>query len=292
MLILKIQYDSYENGEFTAEHIVDIETLLDIFEENTQIIQTKRSYTIKRPYIKFFLQSEDNYLKISHFAKDAFSVEYCNEPDDKLYFGNFYKKTIKQILILFSENNIAELNRKIPRTRKSEKSLIKSFLKLDFTYSYRYKGYFDLILFSVLTLPFVISAIVLLFKTPTSYFILIPFLFFLFPLSIPFFLIRLNLNYVKNSKNKSITISSGSSIIKYVQDNQAIEFDKSDIKELEIYEASGYRNPFSSYSFARIILKNGTSIDISHMILDSFSISYKLKIVPTKTIRKFYPYIK
>jgi hypothetical protein len=292
MLILKIQYDSYEAGEFTAEQCVDIDTLLDIFEENTQIIQTKRSYTIKRPYIKFFLKNGDNYLKISHFAKDAFSVEYCNEPDDKLYVGNYYKKTIKQILVNFSENNFEALNKKIPRTNKNEKQLIKAFFKLDFTYLYRFRGYFDLIFNSILFFPLAIGGILLLFKTPLGFLSLFPLTFLLFPILILYFLIRLNMNYVRNSKGKNITISSGLTTIKYVCDNHEIVFDKTDIKELLIYEASGYRNPYSNYSFARIILKNGVTIDISHMILDSYLISYKLNKIPSKRIRKIYPYIK
>jgi hypothetical protein len=292
MLILKIQYDSCEAGEFSSEQSVNLDTLLDIFEENTQIIQTKRSYTIKRPYIKFFIQNEDNYLKISHFAKDAFSVEYCNEPDDKLYSGNFYKKTIRQIIIYFSENNFGAINRKIPRTKKNETALIRTFQNLDFTYSYRYRGYFDLTFFSVLFLPLCIGEILLLVDTPFSFLTLIPLTLLFFPILILFFHIRLNMNYVRNSIGKNITISSGSKTITYIYDNHAIEFNKSDIKELIIYEASGYRNPFSFYSFARFILNNGVIIDISHMILDSYLISYKLKRIPTKTIKKIYPYIK
>jgi hypothetical protein len=292
MLILKIQYDSYEAGEFASEQNVNIDTLLDIFEENTQIIQTRRSYTIKRPYIKFFLQHGDNFLKISHFAKDAFSVEYCNEPDDKLYQGNFYKKTIKQILVYFSENNFEALNKKIPRTNKNEMQLIKAFYKLDFTYSYRYRGYFDMLFNSILFLPLAICGILLLYITPLGGLTLIPLIFLLSPLLIICFLIRLNLNYIKNSKGKIITLSSGSTMIKYVYDNHTIEFNKSDIKELIIYHASAHRNPFSSYSFARLYLKNGTTIDISHMILDSYLVSYKLNRIPSKRIYKIYPYIK
>lgn len=292
MPLLKIQYGHFESGEFTPENSVSLDSIFKIFEENTQIIPLKYSYTINKPYIKFFLRNEGNYLKVSHYAKDAFQVDFYNILDKKLHTGNFYKKSTKQILANFAEENYEAINNKIPITNSNAKQFINSFENLDFTYSYKYKGYLFHILNSILILPF-LGVLYLFFNQPFGLLELFMLCFFLLPmLLLIVFLIRIDLNYVKNSKGKIITISSGAQQIKFIQDEKELIFFKSDIREVITYESSGGRNPFMAYSFTKIILKNDIKIDISFMILENDRILNKLKRIPPKRIYVYYPYIK
>lgn len=292
MLYLKIQYGHYESGEFTSEISVTLDSLLKIFEENTQTISWKYSYTINKRYIKFYLRNEKSYLRVSHYAKDAFQVDYYNIQDKKLHSGNFYKKSTKQLLTYFAEENYEAICLKIPRNNNNAKLLINSFENLNFTYSYKYRGYLSHVLNSVLILPLLCPVYLFLNQTFD-----LPMLFMLCCFLSPFllliiFLIRIDLNYVKNSKGKIITISAGAPQIKYIQDNQELIFNKSDIKEVISYDASGGRNPFMAYSFTKIILKNDIKIDISFMILENDKILNKLKRIPSKRNYVYYPYIK
>lgn len=291
MLTLKLQYDTFETGEFTEEYTVDTNSILEIFEEHTKIIKTKLSYTISKPYVKFFLKNGENYLLVMHFAKDAFPIEYCNELDDKLYSGNFYKNSVKTILELFSNKSFDALNKAIPRTKKNGLSLIRCFKREDFTYNYKYGGLAWLIIHTVLTFPFIVIIVAFGLKYSFNFaFFFISIIMSFFPISVVmhFFL---NYNYVKKSKGITIKISSGSSKITINHFNYLYEFEKSEIKEIKIYEAAGLRNPFNGYSFSRIVLNDNRAFNITNMIIEPYELEYKLRGIECKTLRKFYPYI-
>jgi hypothetical protein len=288
MTTLKLQYDNFDTGEFTEEKTVDKQTLLTIFDENTEIVKANRTYSIKRPLIKFYLRKGENYLCIMHFTKDAFKVWYCNDPDTRLFEGNYYKKNVRKLLELFFDNNLVELNKFIPRTTKSEKSLISLFMTSDFLYIYRPKGLIYLALCTLMFLPGVYLFIYLTFISQDK---VLAIMTSIFPLIIIFHFI-LHFNYIKRSKNISIKVSSGSSKVVVYDDKKLYEFSKEDIKEVFQVTGSGFRNPYIGYSFSRIILNDSKIFDISYMIIEPYELKYKLSNVPTKQIARFYPFIK
>jgi hypothetical protein len=288
MTTLKLQYDNYETGEFTEDKYVDKKTLLTIFDQNTEIVPFHKTYTIKQPLIKFYIKTKENYLCVMHFTKDAFTVWYCNDADKQLFEGNFYKKNVRKILELFIDNKFDELNILIPRSKNSEKSLIKSFATSDFLYTFKKRGVHFLILFSVILLPlhyFFLSSIFI------RYDLFLAIISSMFPIA-NFFLIRLHFNYIKHSKDTSIKISSGSPIVTVYNDRGTFEFAKYEVKILLQYFGAGYRNPYAEYSFSRIVLYDNRTFDISYMLIEPSELKFKLSKVTTKRIYKFYPYIK
>ena len=288
MTTLKLQYDNFETGEFTEEKTVDKDSLLTIFDQNTEIVDVYRTYTIKRPLVKFYLKTDGNYLCVMHFTKDAFTVWYCNDPDTKLFEGNFYKKSVRKILELFSDKKFDELNKFIPRTTNSENELITAFLKSDFLYTFKKRGVFFLILYSIIILPI---HYIFLSSIFISQDIFVAIIMSMFPIT-NIFLFRLHFNHVNHSKNISIKVSSGSPNIIVFNNNEKAEFTKNEIKLLLLYIGAGHRNPFAEYSFSRIVLNDNRIFDISYMVIEPSELKYKLSKVPTKQIDKFYPYMK
>lgn len=288
MMTLKLQYDHYETGEFTEEKSVDKETLLTIFDQNTELVPFHKTYTIKRPLIKFYIKKGENYLCVMHYTKDSFTLWYCNEPDTKLFEGNYNKKRARKIIELFIEDKFDQLNKFIPRTTYNEKLLIKSFIKSDFLYTYKKRGEFLLILYSAILSPMhylFLSSIFILHDLYLASIISI------FPI-VNFFLIMLHVNYIEHSKNTSIKISSGSKHVIVSKDGKTYEFNKGEIKILLQYIGVVGRNPFAQYGFSRIVLLDNRTFDISNMIIEPFELRYKISKVPTKCIEKIYPYIK
>lgn len=300
MTTLKLQYGNFETGEFTEEKSIDKESLLELFEQNTEIVPLYSTYTIKRPLIKFFVKTRENYLCVKHFAKDAFTVWYCNDLDKKVFEGNFYKESVIKILELFIDSKFDELDKFIPRTTKSKKALIKEFIAIDFIYAYKRRGVFFLIFYSVLSSPLYYIFLSFIFLVHNRSFVTIKLLLstatlFLvlsvFPIA-NLFLFRLYFNYTKHSKNISIKVSSGSANITIYNETEIVEFTKDEIKILLQYFGAGVKSPFALYSFSRIILNDNRVFDISYMIIDPYELQLKLSKVPTKRIDKFYPYIK
>lgn len=292
MVTLKLQYDTFETGEFTEEQSVDTDTLIAIFKEHTEIVKTKYSFTICKPYVRLFVQDGNNFLEVKHFAKDVFAVDYCNDPDTKLYTGNFYKRSVITILELFADGNFEALNKAIPRTKKSEEVLVKQFKPEDFTYTYRYRGLWSLLFNIIMPLPLTLLwmiFIVMSFSNPIYLFLAL--IFSYFP-AILVMLLLLNHNYIKNSKGKSIRISSGSPEIVYTNNGVVSVINKSEIKGFSTNVSSGPRNPFAGFSYTRIVLNDGSAIVISHLLLDPLFLKAKMLKISNKTVFKFYPYIR
>ena len=290
MLTLKLQYENFESGEFTDEIAVDKDALLKLFEEHTQI--NNPYHTISSARIKFFLSEGGHYLSAMHFSKDAFTVFYCNANDDKLYTGNFYKASVKTMLEYFALQNYNALNKLIPRTTSNKSELQKRFSNEDFTYRYKYRGLIWLLIHSVITIPLFYVMYQMGMKTSFGIsFILLALPVSIYPVSVIMHLI-LNCNYVKKSKGKSLKISKGSSTVIFTDHENRVVFEKPDIEEIIIVEGSGPRNPFFLYNYTRIILKNREVCEIPFMILHSGLLILKLKDIPIKRKRVFYPFIR
>lgn len=288
MTTLKLQYEFYEEGEFTDEESVNYNSIKSIFEEKTEIIKTKSSFTINEPYTKFYIRNNNNYLKISHFAKDAFTVEYSNVIDNRFHSGNFYKKSIMPIIELFCNQNYLELNKIIPSTNKNVSELIKSYIAKDFTYHFSHKGIIWLLINCIITVALNIYIIGLILSKPILFILIIPSIFSVM-LIMHFFL---HINHITKSKNSSIRISSGCPKIVYMNNSNKKEFDKSEILKVINYSGFPTKNPFANYSFTRVFLKDNSSIEIGYMIIDGYDLRYKLRKINFEIKYVFYPYIK
>jgi hypothetical protein len=292
MLKLKIQYSHYETGEFTEEQPVDESTLLRIFKEHTELIETPHSFTIKRAFVTFYITNENHYLRIMHFAKNAFVVEYMNTTDNIPHMGNFYINTVEDIIIEFARGNYYCLVNKIPLPKEKNNPLLDElFEEKRFVYSYKRRGFWSLLFFiamlSTLTIMYLL-AIIAVFFSP------IVILFIPFPLLLSFgifYTFKIYATYKESSEGISIRITTGSSKFTLTKKNESKEFNKSDMKELRIYSTNQYKMPWGDYNFCRLIFNDKKTIDITFMIMDHWILESKFKGVPVIKIDKFYPYI-
>lgn len=297
---LKLQYDSFETGEFTKEQEVDLHTLLTVFEENATIVKsyTRNRITINRPGVCLYLQDGQNFLRVQHFTKDAFTVDYCNDPDDRLYSGNFYKKSVKAILTLFAQQQHSQLCKQIPRTQRSESHTIKLFKEDDFVYHYKNQYLFSYLfnLFAEIFL-FIFFFAMLVFSIVEydrmGAFILFPLILTLLLLALIISVLILQKNYLENSKNKSIKVSSGSPEIVITENGKRITFNKSDIREVLFCGNFSIRRRLSlnNFSHIKIILKDKRVLNVTNMLIEGELLLHKLKNVPNKKVYQFYPYI-
>jgi hypothetical protein len=292
MTTLKIQYINFDEGEFTEEQPIDYKSFIEMFDkEANDRFYTKYSWTINNNYIKYFIKVDNaQYMVIEHISKDVYSITFAEQIDKYVYGNNFYGDTIKDLCKLFFDNAFLTLKDKLGQLETKTISLINQFIQIDYTYSYKYKKIFDLIFGSMnlfISIPFLIFG----FTMPLGINI-IPLLFSISFLTGYFFLIKLHINHLKESKYKSITISSVHDEIIVTDDNSEISFTKSDIKRLLIVKSAGFRNPYVGYEFAQIILKNDNIINISSMIMEPFLIAKKIEGVEKLQKVVTYAYIK
>jgi hypothetical protein len=293
MITIKLQYNNFDEGEFTEEQPIDYASFLEIFDkEANDRFYTKYSWTINNNYIKYFINLDNvQFMVIEHIAKDVYSITFAEQIDKYVYGNNFYDDTIKDLCKLYFDNAFLTLKDKLGKLETKTISLINQFKQIDYTYSFRFKKQFDLIFGSIYFLTMAIIFLVGAILTPMG--INIPLM--LFSISFftgYFFLIRLHLNHLKESKNKSITISSVHEEITVKNDDEEINCVKSDIKKLQLINSAGFRNPYAGYGYTQIILNNNIIINISDMIMDTFLIAKKIDGVEKLQKVVTYAYIK
>lgn len=291
MIKLKIQYNTYEDGEFTEENEYSLEEIIEVINIKTKPIHLKHSTQINHQSIKFYFQDGENYLKAEHIGKNAFHMYYCNEIETELYQGNYYLPKVIRLITLFYKGEYDELNRIIPKTSLREKKLIKSFATEDFVYLKKNVDLSNFFLWSLFPLIFLTA-----FLTNPSFAALL-----FLVLGLPFFIsiaymLRIRNNYKKSSSINAIKISRGINTISVWEDSVEYEFDKGDIVDLLIVDPNlkwAHRGtPFDSYGYTQIKLKNGKILIITSMVIDVIEMEYKVSNIPHRIEKKFYPYIQ
>jgi hypothetical protein len=292
LITIKLQYNNFDEGEFTEEQPIDYASFLEIFDkEANDRFDTKYSWTINNNYIKYFINGDNaHYTVIEHLGKEVYSFTYFNKIDKYAYGNNFYYNTIIELCKLYFENDFSALKQELGKSEKKATKLINFFTQHSLTYSFKHKKYFSLIIGSFY--PLMGCAILfneLIFRNRVNVLLLI---FSILLFTIYFFLIKLHLNHLKESKNKSITISSGNDNIKVNIEDIEIKFVKSDIKKLIVVNSTSFRNPFAEYEYTQIILNNDSIINITDMIIDTYLMEKKLKGVEKEKKATGYAYIK
>jgi hypothetical protein len=292
MITIKLQYNNFDEGEFTEEQPIEFESFIKIFDElANDRIYSKYSWTINNNYIKYFIKVDNAHcMVIEHISKDVYSITFAEQIDKYAFCNNFYNDTVKELCKLYFNKDFSILKEKLVKSDIKATIFLKRFIQIDYTYSYKYKKIFDLI-FGLFYLLAGIILLIIGIEIPLGINI-IPLLFSISFLTGYFFLIKLHLNHLKESKNKSITISSVHDEIIVTDYNSEITFTKSDIKRLLIVKSAGFRNPYVGYEFAQIILKNDSIINISSMIMDPFLIAKKIEGVEKLQKVVTYAYIK
>jgi len=118
----------------------------------------------------------------------------------------------------------------------------------------------------------IIAALTKASSIPMAGFIALGILSLLF-LTIGIFLIRLCINHYRASKNKILSISRGNPLFYYGDVNAPTVYDKNNIRQVVQY--GGTRSSNDRLSRTEIIFKDGSTINVSGLILSSDIMSAK-----------------
>jgi hypothetical protein len=292
-LTSKIQYNTFEPGEFAEERKRNYEEIVTIIEnfpwgkqrEKLQIDLTNPSITIQDDIL--------SYLKLSLYYNGKFV----------LYFFDGNSLYSKSLLHYNEAYNIIEAYMKTKSINFSEfkkqnvlfKPLKIHFISNEFIYKvdpdkpFKYVSaatIFPLALFLGLIVYFFI-------KTPFSNLNVVPFIFllFVFPL-LGGINLMLTINYFVYSKGKSLRLSKGSNIFQYGDIENPQTFNKSDINEIIIKQNTAIRCPWGDFTLSFIYMKDGSIIKIPNILLSGNSIQLKNPTIQTAIKNTYIPYWK
>jgi len=287
MTTLKIQYIDYESGEFTDKQTVDYDSFISIFKnEANDKHYSKYSWTIGHIKIKYYLSTDDTYfLLIEHNAKNGYKVTFCSKDDKCCLSNNFYSNSLNELCKEYFDKNFVILKGKLRISEDCYNSVLKSFKELKFTYSYKHPTiYLFSYIYYLLWWPFPILFLIAHFYIPFA-------IFSTGLLILMVFHIRLHYRHYIESKNKTITISSGHEEIKITIGVVEYNFLKSDILKVR-FVSSGGRNPYGPYEYTQLGLKDGSVVNISNMLISTFKMDDKIKNIKKENRSVGYAYIK
>lgn len=294
---LKVRYHYQEDGEFSNDCEVNFDGVLELFHLATEIVYTKKDFTIKYPNITFFIQSGENFITIFHFAKDVFTVRFCSEEGSRVHEQMFYKKDVLHLLSLFNEQKYDDLSSRIEITKEKKKNLIGEFVTRSFTYTSEKarvpRSIYDTILNAAFPLLFLGSFIYIYFSPLDKGkwgFLACLLVLFVLSFSVFYSVIRLEIDYYKKAKNIKLKISKGEPLIHISIDEKRIEVKKQDISRVTIVDSTTRFYQF--YSFTKMELCNGEVFIIPDLIISPTDLIYKIGKVEIKKVHKFYPLIK
>ncbi|NVN96401.1 MAG: hypothetical protein HXX18_14090 [Bacteroidetes bacterium] len=287
MIILKLQYSNFEEGEFTEEQIIDYSSFLELFnKEDNDKIYSKHSWTLEHDRIKYFLNIENTYfIIIEHIARDGYKVTFSELNDKNIYENGFYNSSIEDILKLFFNTNFEALKKEFKIATTNNLSIINRFNRNFFEYEYNdiVIGQFALTLFVYSIVPCFFIAFANL-----STCIIITFILLLAAI----FLCWIHFNHIRESKNKSIIISSGNEEVVLTINDYEYKFFKKDIKKLKLITDAGKLSLLTFYNYSQILLNNGSIINITNMIIEPTLMDEKIRFTEKENKVKLFPYIK
>jgi hypothetical protein len=276
-MILRVDFKTDIFREFDIDKEVSLNEFIEIFNEHTTLKETQNSYTINSPFINMYLINGSYYLKITHFAKDAFAISLNIDGEKFGYTGKYYKDSIPKIVSAFSEYRIQDL-----KSYLKEKVSARKWSPIDFEvtdYTFFQKGFFrpemipDIIIFFAINslLFFVSDSIFMIVITITCSFSIISHqaLFYI--------------NHYKCSKNIIVIISRNELKIRIDGIEKIIK--NNDIKSVV------YHSQRSMTTYSDVTLKNGNIFQFSEEIFNINKIANSSLNIKTVLSNRF-PYIK
>ncbi len=134
-MILRVDFTTDDFREFDIDKEVNFEEFSAIFEELTQLHESRQSFVIDRQGINFYLINAPFYLKITHFTKDAFHVVFFREGEKHAFAGNFYHKDIPELAYALYQKRNDDLHRYVKNPAYDHKWSAKDFETTDYTFS-------------------------------------------------------------------------------------------------------------------------------------------------------------
>ncbi len=293
-LTCKIQYKTFEPGEFTDIKQVDFITAVDIIEKfpwGEQRDHIAIDFTC--PSVSFEY-APDCILKLSLYYNNKFILYFFN--GKHLYSKSFidYKAAYSFIEYFFKHQSIdfSAFKKETPWFKK----VVNHFRTADFVYTVKGKtiySFFDFGTFMVSIVQLIFLPLFLSYsitKTFNLYALLLFLLVFSVWGGINYFLL---ITYYFYSKNKYLQLSKGNDIFLWGEYPGNIKkYSKSDINEIMVRQNEGSRCPWGDFTLTFIFMKDGSFLKIPSTLLDGMNIHFKIPDVPYKVKQTVIPHLK
>lgn len=276
-MILRVDFKTDIFREFDIDKDVSLNEFIDIFNELTTLKETQNSYIISSPFMNMYLINGIYYLKITHFAKDAFILTLNIKGEKYGFTGKYYKESISKIVSAFSENRIQDLKSYLKEKISARKWNPKDFEATD--YSFFQKRFFRPVMISDIVIFFAINS--MLFFVSDSIFMIV--LTINCSFSIISFEALFYINHYKCSKNIIVNISRNELKIR-------IDGIEKIIKNNEI-ESVVYHSQRSYTTYSDVKLKDGSIFQFSEEIFHIYKIANSSLNIKYLWSNRF-PYIK
>jgi hypothetical protein len=288
-LITKAQYGNFEQGEFTERKQRSYEETIQLIEafpweeqrRNLQVNLTGASITIEG--------KDGNFLKLALYYHGKFILYYL-DADHRLFEQSYLKCSDTYSFILaFFRDGAAPVDFKQQHTFLQNVST--HFKDRDFSYrmtpgkitALALLGcFFGLMLSSWIP-------IVTVRGLPTAS---LPFL--ILPAVMSIFLIGqvpLTINHYRAARGRLLVISAGKSEFFYGPAHLPKSYDKSEILEMVTYGMRGRGGGYNWLTRVELSLRNGTSINISCLIISRSALTGKLPACPQREKKVLFPFI-
>ena len=288
----KLQFGTFETGEFTEEKVRSYEDTIKVIEEfpwkkeraNIVIALTNPSITLQN--------KEQEYLKLAIFFNEKFVLHFIGK-EQKLYTQSFSGKSDSYPIIqqFFKDEPFDLKGFKLENTWLQHP--LKHFVTQDFHYRITPESTKKFLL-RTSSIPFAFTIFMLLMiifswhKTPVVVLVLI-----LLP---AIFLIGggLNLllyfNYLSVVKGKELIMSNGNATFYFGDAGSLNEYSKSDIRQVIHCSNNGTRSVTSRFAFVAIQMINGEKLFIPNLLVDDSDLMSRLWMCNIEKRNKF-PYI-
>jgi len=255
----KLQYKTYEKGEYSDEKVRSLEETLLLI--NNFPWEEQRGVDIQLTGPSVTIQDEyGNYLKAALYFRGKFCLYYL-DLDHHLY--EYHTPELKDVCAVVVDffNGHIDLD-------KFERNLFSIGNKNHFTsndFVYRVRAWRVILLSWGIIIFFLIFTIFVFFIVQTT----APFIVILVPGLLSLFMAGILL-YILNRylacSNQFLQVSKGNSVFSFGNDTNEQTYDKSEIKEIILFGPLGTRSPNTFYVF-EIYFKDKSVIKFSNMLI-------------------------
>lgn len=231
---------------------------------------------------------DGNLLKLEHFDKDIFVVDWGSESGDKVKVDSFPREKIADIITWFSEGSYSRLESILELQRGTFDELEKNFEENHANYTYNLRGFELFTACGGFSWLYVFLFFMIWMGTDFTAMLFIS----MVPAAVGMMSIELYGNYASLAKRMRLFIDGKDIRVEIGKDKW--QFNKSDLMKMTIVtgKLDTFRNPFSPYEYIRLNLKNGEVINIPFMVIPLAKLRSKLRGIEVKVERQFYPRIK
>lgn len=288
-LISKIQYKSFETGEFVEERERSFEEIIELIEAFPWESQREHIViSLTNPSITVHGQNNE-YLKLALFYNGKFVLYYFDQEQTLFSKSLTYRKdAYKYIKHWFDAPSFDTHDFKKENTLFQ--SNLKHFISQDFCYGVTPVSARKFLLSTSgfgLLFTFFMLMLFLIKPHPQMNALAIAALLLMFFLFGGGLNLILFFNHYLYAKNKMLIMSRGNETFYFGDRENLIKYNKKDIIRFITYKVRSNRSPINGFAIVRIELKNGIDIDIPNILIDHSALAYKLNGIPHIEKNKF-----